>query len=39
MKNKIMKILINLGIIQHPRYKDILEFRGLLDEEIATNIN
>jgi len=39
MKNKIMKILINLGLIQHPRYKDILKYKELLDNEISTNIN
>jgi len=38
MKNKIMKFLINLGLIEHPRYKDILKYKELLDEEILTNV-
>jgi len=38
MKNKIMKFLINLGLIQHPRYKNILEYKELLNEEISTNV-
>jgi len=38
MKNFILKQLIKFNMIQHPRYSNILEYRGFFDLDNTTNI-